>query len=229
MVSAGSQSQESQSGTTFSTSPFGASFMNLFEGSEFRVDPVSGAIMPVSLPNIDPIFSFNDFQSIRDLLTPNRPFEQDLGALGGEAQNLFGILKEGAETGFAPRLMDLERNILFGSTIPQLKEEFGTKLGLNVGDSDFNAALARAVESSAYKAAAGAVENMGLFTQAGLAEIPGLASLEQLLSDAAVARTPGGTAINLFNTLASIGTQQPFLGGSWSTSEGSGTQFGFMA
>jgi len=198
--------------TDFTTSPFGALFMNLFEGSEFDINR-GGAIQPSSLADVDPIFGRDTFSSIADLLEPNRPWSQDLGALGGQAQDLFGNIMEGANTGYADRLMDLENNILFSSTIPELKEQFGNQLGLNVGDSDFNTALARAVEGSAYKTAAGAVDNIGKFTQLGMEGIPGMASLEQVLSDAATARTPGGQALDLFNTFASLGTQQSFLGG----------------
>lgn len=229
MVSAGTSSGESKNTTNFSTSPFGALFMNLFEGSGFDVDPFTGQIKPTSLANVNPIFGPTSFSAIGDLLTPNRPWQQNLGALGNQAQEFFGTITDFARTGGADRLMALENDILFGSTIPQLKEQFGSQLGLGVGDSDFNAALARAVESSAHRTSAQAIQNMGLFTQAGLAELPGMASLEQVLSDAAVARTPGGTAIDLFNTIASIGTAQPFLGGAAGRSSQSSVNAGILS
>ena len=223
-----SQSQESNNTTNWTTSPFGALFMNLFEGSDFSVDPFTGQIKTTSLANVDPIFGPSSFSAIGDLLTPNRPWTTDLGAIGDASSGFMNTISEFARTGGVDRLMAMENDILFGQTIPQLREEFGHKYGLGIGDSDFNAALARAVEGSANRASAQAIENMGLFSQAGLAELPGLLGLEQGISDTAVARTEGGTAINLFNTLASLGTQQAFLGGAEGSSSGSMVSAGLV-
>ena len=225
----GGGNQSSSSGdslTQFSTTPFGQLFMSLFEGSEFDIGP-GGAIQATGLPNVNPIFGADSFSSIGNLLTPNRPFQQDLGALGESSQELFGNIQELARTGGLDQLMAAENDVLFGSTIPGLKEEFGTQLGLGVGDSDFNAALARAVEGSANRAAGQSVQNQALFSQLGLGELPGLLGLEQGISDTATARSPGGTAINLFNTLAGIGSQQGFLGGQQSRERSS--SFGWNA
>jgi hypothetical protein len=161
------------------------------------------------------LFGPDTFASMGTIFDKVDSPEFDLGQMKGGVEQAFGMLQEGAQTGFADRINALNQNILMTDTLPQLQEQYGA-LGLNMGDSDMNRALAGALTRSSQQTSVDAISNM-MQSSMGLADlVSGMGGIEQMFRDTARSRTGGQQALNQFLNLAGMNTQTGNVGESFS-------------
>lgn len=151
---------------------------------------------------------------LANLFAPVQSFQFDLPNLGAGVQGGFDTLTEASRTGLIQPSIDLFRTIFEQEILPSTMEELGANLGLNKGDTDLAAILAREGARGSAELAASAADRQLLASQA----LPGFAGqatqLESAFQQRERDRREANQVLNqLFQMLSGMTPQAASVGG----------------